>query len=188
MATTDLNLSAPGGISKPGPIGRLLRLGLGVLCLYYVFRLANVWGALLTTEGHIRPLLWNGILPGLFLVSYVVNIGFSRSWKKSPAILSVVTLAGVAAYSWSATGSAEGQASASVLWIWLVYVFGHLGLAFVLSALLATPGCEMRAFHHSWTIVTGQPTAEHHCPIGPLSPVDRWERARAGTDNSDQLS
>ncbi len=81
MATTDLKLSAPGGIPKPGPIGRLLRLGLGALCLYYVFRLANVWGALLTTEGHIRPLLWNGILPGLFLVSYVVNIGFSRSWK-----------------------------------------------------------------------------------------------------------
>lgn len=181
MATTDLNLSAPGDIPKPGPIGRMLRLGLGVLCLYYVNGLLNVGGSLLTVDGHIRQLLWNGILPGLILVSYVVNIGFSRGWKKWPAILSLVMLAGAAAYSWSATGSAEGQLSATLLWVWLTYVFGHLGLAFVLSALLATPGCEMRAFHHTWTILTGHPTKEHHCPVGPLGPVDRWESGRANT-------
>ncbi|MEO1168784.1 MAG: hypothetical protein AAFW97_08760 [Pseudomonadota bacterium] len=183
MATTDLKLSAPGEIPKPGPIGRLLRLSLGLLCLYYVFGLVNVWDALLTAEGHIRPLLWNGILPGLFLVSYIVNIGFSRNWKKWPAIVSIVILAGVAVYSWSITGSIEGQWSAGLLWIWLAYVFGHLGSAFVLAAVLATPGCEMRAFHHAWSILTGQHTKEHHCPIGPLGPVDRWERKKFSREN-----
>lgn len=140
------------------------------------FRTCKCWGAPLTAEGHIRPLLWNGILPALILVSYVVNIGFSRSWKKWPAIISIVGLTGAVAYNWFATGSIEGQWSAGVLWLWLFYVFSHLGIAFVLSAILSTPGCEMRAFHHVWTILSKQPTKEHHCPIGPLGPVDRWER------------
>jgi len=41
-----------------------------------------------------------------------------------------------------------------------------------------TPGCEMRAFHHLYTKITGKPTNEHHCPVGPLHPVDQWEAAR----------
>jgi hypothetical protein len=58
MATTDLKLDEPGSLPKPGPVGRMFRLLFGLLC-------------------------WNGILPGLFLISCVINIGYSRSWGKS---------------------------------------------------------------------------------------------------------
>lgn len=176
MATTDLELKPTGALPKPLILGRLLRLTLGALCLFYVYGLWQVQGALILQDGNIRSLVWNGILPGLFLVSYVVNIGYSKDWKKWPAIVSALVLAGAAAYDWTLAGSIEGQWFAGLLWVWLLYIFGHLGLAFVLSAILATPGCEMRAFRQAWSKLTGQPTKEHHCPIGPLGPVDRWER------------
>ena len=53
------------------------------------------------------------------------------------------------------------------------------GISFVLSAALATPGCEMRAIPHLWTIVTGRATKEHYCP-GFLDGLDKWELGRSG--------
>ena len=83
MATTDLKLDEQGTLPRPGPIGRLVRLALGLFCLYYVYILWVVRDVLILADGSIRPLLWNGIVVGLILISYIVNIGFSRSWKKS---------------------------------------------------------------------------------------------------------
>ena len=178
MATTDLALDDQGTLPKPGPVGRLTRLAFGVLCCSYVYGLWTGRGLLVSGDGSIRPLLWNGILPGLFLVSYVVNIGFSRSWKRRPAFASVALLLGAASVNYLSSGAVEGHLSAMVLHSWLLYVFGHLGLAFLLSAIIGTPGCEMRAFHHLYSLMTGRPTKEHHCPVGPLRPIDQWEAAR----------
>jgi len=50
--------------------------------------------------------------------------------------------------------------------------------AFLLSGLIGSPGCEMRAFHHLYSKVTGKPTKEHYCPIGPLHAIDQWEAKR----------
>ena len=36
MATTDLKLDEPGSLPKPGPVGRIVRLLFGLLCLWYV--------------------------------------------------------------------------------------------------------------------------------------------------------
>ena len=178
MATTDLALDEQGTLPKPGPFGRLARLAFGVLCCSYVYGLWTARGSLVSGDGSIRPLLWNGILAGLFLVSYVVNIGFSRSWKNRPALASVALLLGVASVNYLSSGAVGGHLSAMVLHSWLLYVFGHLGLAFLLSALIGTPGCEMRALHHLYSLMTGRPTKEHHCPVGSLRPIDQWEAAR----------
>ena len=175
MATTDLKLEESGTLTKPGPIGRLLRLTLGLLCLYYVYGLIAVRNDLLTTEGSIISLVWNGVLPGLFLVSYVINIGFSRSWKKWPAIMSALLLMAVAGFGFLGSGTLETILLARAILAWELYVFLHLGSAFFVAALIGTPGCEMRAFHHLLSLVTRKPTKEHHCPVGPLQPVDQWE-------------
>ena len=98
MATTDLKLDEPGSLPKPGPVGRLVRLALGLLCAWYVKDLIDVSGSLIAGDGHIRAVNWNGIIPGLFLVSYIINIGFSRAWGKRPAIVSAIVLASVAAF------------------------------------------------------------------------------------------
>ncbi|WP_223668512.1 hypothetical protein [Kangiella shandongensis] len=59
--------------------------------------------------------------------------------------------------------------------LWLLYVFVHLGISFILAALIATPGCEMRAIPHAYSLLTGRQYREHFCP-GFLDRVDKWER------------
>jgi len=179
MATTDLKLEEPGSLARPGPIGRLVRLGFGVLSLYYVYGLWEVRHDLFTDSGSIRQLIWNGILPGLFLVSYVVNIGFSRAWKKWPAFISAGLLLAAGLIGFLQAGVLETSLLAQAILYWELYIFVHLGVSFVLSAVLGTPGCEMRSFHHLFSLMTGKPAAEHHCPVGPLSAIDRWENARS---------
>lgn len=180
MATTDLKLDEPGTLLRPGPVGRLVRLVFGGLCLYYVYGLATVSGSVVNSDGSIRPLLWNGIIPGVLLVSYVVNIGFSRAWKKWPAIVSVMALGFFAIAGYLMSGTIETPLLARVIWSWELYVFGHLGTAFLIAAIIGTPGCEMRAFHDLYSRFTGVPTKEHYCPVGPLHPIDQWEARRGG--------
>ena len=88
MATTDLKLDDPGSLPRPGPIGRLVRLAFGLLGVWFVTGLLDVFNDLLNGNGHIRSFMWNGVVFGLFLISYVINIGFSRAWKKWPAFIS----------------------------------------------------------------------------------------------------
>ena len=178
MATTDLKLDEPGMLPRPGPVGSMARLSLGVLCLWYVYGLILIASEVMSPAGNVRAIIWNGILPGLFLVSYVVNIGFSRAWKKWPAIVSAIVFGVIAAAGYSISGSGETVVLARLVWSWELYVFAHLGLAFLLAAVIGTPGCEMRAFHDLYSKVTGVPTKEHFCPIGPLQPIDRWEDGR----------
>ncbi len=54
MATTDLKLDEPGSLPRPGPIGRLVRLAFGALCLWYVIGLIEVLNSLVTADGHVR--------------------------------------------------------------------------------------------------------------------------------------
>ena len=175
MATTDLKLDEPGSLPSPGPVGRLVRLALGILCLWYVYGLIQVSGNLIAADGSIRLVIWNGIMIGLFLISYVVNIGFSRAWKKWPAVVSATALAIIAGVGYAMAGTIETKLLARGIWIWELYVFSHLGLAFIIAGVIGTPGCEMRAFHDLYSRLTGVPTKEHYCPIGPLHPIDQWE-------------
>jgi hypothetical protein len=178
VATTDLKLDEPGTLPRPGLVGRLARLALGALCLWYVYGLVMIGGDVMSPAGNVPTMIWNGILPGLFLVSYVVNIGYSRAWKKWPAIISALAFAAVALVGQVTSGTVETVALARLVWSWELYVFAHLGLSFLLAAMIGTPGCEMRAFHDLYSRVTGVPTKEHYCPVGPLHPIDQWEVGR----------
>lgn len=179
MATTDLRLEEPGSLPRPGPVGRVARLLFGSLCLWYVSDLLITTKSLVLNDGHIVTTVWNGMIPGLFLISYVINIGFSRSWGKRPAIASGAVFAAVAMASYLSSGTVESELFARVLWTWELYLFGHLGVSFVLSAVIGTPGCEMRAFHDLYSRITGKRTKEHYCPVGPLHPIDQWEARRS---------
>ena len=178
MATTDLKLDEAGTLPRPGPVGRLVRLVFGAACLWYVFGLVQMSANLVTADGHVRPAVWNGIIWVLFLISYVVNIGYSRAWKKWPAVVSAAIFVAIAAFGYVTEGSAETTVLARAIWTWELYLFVHLGIAFAISAAIATPGCEMRALHDLYSRITGIPTKEHYCPVGPLGPIDQWEARR----------
>jgi len=175
MATTDLRLDEPGSLPRPGPIGRFVRLAFGVMCAWYVQGLFDVSSQHLDAAGHLRPVVWGGTAAGLFLISYIIIIGYSRSWKKWPALASAALFLIIAALGFFTAGAFETHLLARTVWLWTVYLYGHLGAAFIISGLIATPGCEMRAFHDLYTRITGIPTKEHYCPIGPLHPIDQWE-------------
>ena len=179
MATTDLKLDDPGSLPRPGPIGRLVRLAFGLICIWYVFLLIGISGELMSGDGRIRPVVWNGVLIGLFLISYVINIGLSREWKKWPALISGGIFLVIAGIGYLTKGTIETELLARAVWGWEVYLFSHLGGAFVISTLIGTPGCEMRAFHDLYSRLTGIPTKEHYCPVGPLHPIDQWEAGRS---------
>lgn len=175
IRTTDLQLDEPGTLPRPGPIGRLARLAFGALSLWYVFGLLQVSGSLIRADGHIQQLVWNGILIGLFLVSYIINIGFSRAWKKRPALVSAGVFIIIAAVGYFSAGTIETPLLARTIWVWELYLFMHLGSAFVIAGLISTPGCEMRAYPDLYARLTGVPAYEHYCPVGPLHPIDQWE-------------
>ena len=92
MSTTELKLDEPGSLPRPGPTGRLVRLGFGAVCLWYVYGLLQLNANLFGADGHVSMVVWNGIVIGLLLVSYVINIGYSRAWKKWPAFVSAGAL------------------------------------------------------------------------------------------------
>ncbi len=181
MATTDLRLDEPGTLPRPGPVGRLARLVFGAICIWYLAGLIDIHDSVMDGQGQVRSVIWNGIFPGLFLVSYIINIGFTRSWKKWPAFASAGVFLLLAAYGYFTGGVLETELLARTIWLWELYLFSHLGLSFLLSALLGTPGCEMRALHDLYSRLTGHPTQEHYCPVGPLSSIDDWESGRRTT-------
>ncbi len=61
MTTTDLKLEECGSLPKPGPIGRLVRLAFGYLCLNYVYGLWMTRNSLLTEDGGFQVILWIGL-------------------------------------------------------------------------------------------------------------------------------
>jgi hypothetical protein len=109
--------------------------------------LIQLSGNQLNGDSHIRPIIWNGVIIGLFLISYVVNIGFSRAWKKWPAIISACIFLLIAGMGYITQGSSETNLLAHFIWGWELYLFSHLGLAFIISSVIGSAGCEMRAFH-----------------------------------------
>ena len=115
----------------------------------------------------------------LFLISYVINIGFSKAWRKWPAFISGGIFVAIAGFGYLTKGTFETELLARAVWLWELYLFGHLGAAFIISGVIGTPGCEMRAFHDLYSRLTGIPTKEHYCPVGPLHPIDQWEARRS---------
>ena len=120
------------------------------------------------------------LLVALCIFNYVVNIGFSRDWHRFPVFISVAVFALLALASYFITSSPSSPILGIPIVIWLAYFYAHLGISFVLAAILATPGCEMRAIPQLFNNIKGRHSMEHHCPSSIISGIDNWERTRLG--------
>ena len=175
---TQLGLDEPGTLLRPGIIGRTARLLFAALCLYAFWSVLKHGDAFLVSTPTALTKAVVAIAVAFWLFPYVVNIGFSKSWRRRPQVAIVLLLLAAAAASWVSYGNIFGPPVGLVMFVWLIYVFGHLGVSFTLASVLATPGCEMRAIPHLWSLVTGRETKEHYCPVGPLHRIDQWEVGR----------
>jgi hypothetical protein len=117
---------------------------------------------------------WLFVLIALQITPYVVNIGFRKDWKRWPQIFVLASAGGLIVIDLIVFGRIWAPPLATFIWAWLIHFTRHLGASFVLSAVLATPGCEMRVIPGFMARLTGKSSAEHYCP-GPLDRIDRWE-------------
>lgn len=169
----------PGTLPTPGPIGRVVRLGFGCASLWLVWLLATRSD----TRDLLNPSFWALAAFALMLAPYVVNIGFGVRWGGWPRVASVVILVGSAAAGLMTAGSLLSMPLWATVTGWMIYLYGHLGISFVLSAVLATPGCEMRALPHLRATVFASAAREHYCP-GFIGTFDEWEQQRrSGADS-----
>ena len=165
-------------LPRPGWLGRVIRLVLGIATLALLQALVGPW----------RSEMWAGRLPlrdvGFWVVvclalwgsGYVFNIAFGLSFGERTRI-GLLLGAAVAAAAGFATG--QGLPSApfgAYLWTWFVALTALLGVAHLLAAALATPGCEMRSYMHLGTRLRGGDVNAVTCPGG----VDRWDHVGVG--------
>ncbi len=176
--TDSLELVAAGSLKRPGPIGRLVRLSLGVFCLYAFYELYYYLEQTTTqplSSLDNRVLL---LLGPLCLFNYVVNIGFTKNWGQLPLIISLAVLVLSAGAAYLVSGSFDSPIFGVPLNLWFAYFYGHLGVSFVLAAIIATPGCEMRSIPELIGKARGTVSNEHHCPVGFITGIDEWEHGR----------
>ena len=128
------------------------------------------------TRQHLNEWAWWPVIAlALVLFPAVVNIGFGKAWNRWYLTTSMLALGAVTAVIGKvAYDGFLGPPVGVLVYTWVLYTFGHLGISFLLGGVLATPGCEMRSIPHLWGLLSGRRAKEHYCP-GLLSPIDRWE-------------
>ena len=173
-----LELVEEGSLTRPGPIGRLVRLVLGTLCLYGLWQLLEVSPSFIERPVELLPNLSLMILVVLCVFNYVVNIGFGKDWNNNPLIFALSLLLIVATVSFLLTGNPGSTFLGVLIVLWMGYCYAHLGVSFILAAILATPGCEMRAIPELLGRLAKSEIKEHHCPSSIISGIDRWESGR----------
>lgn len=162
-----------GTLPPPGPIGRLVRLVLGLLIATFIYD----WVQRIDSSDFYNPFILFWMAVSVALVPYVVNIGFGINRGAKPRYVLLALWALAAAIGFLLEGGFRSEILWSAVELSQIYIYGHLGVSFLLAAILATPGCEMRAIPHLWGKVSGKSSREHYCP-GFIDNVDRWERNR----------
>ena len=173
-----LQLVDEGTFKPPGPIGRLVRMSMGFACFYALYVLVLHIQSIIQTPISVLPNIAVLVFTAIIIINYVVNIGFGKSWGRWPSYLSMGAALLLLVMAWLAFGTPDHPLFGAALWTWFVYFFAHLGVSFMLSAIIATPGCEMRAIPQILGKISGRAATEHHCPASFITTIDAWESKR----------
>ncbi len=176
--TKNFSFQKSGTLKGPGPIGRIIRLLFGLGCLFFIIMIMIKGTAVLVGFSLPRhPGWWVGIAVGFYVFSYIINIGYTRTWGRWPQLIIGLVIIIIVAFNLIRWESFWGPSLGWFILFWLAYVYGHFGISFILAGVLATPGCEMRAIPDFWARISGHESKEHGCP-GFIGQVDRWEAGR----------
>ncbi len=139
-STEHIGAVPPGTFPSPGPIGRTVRVGAGLLCLYFFAQgvrvLPGMWLGRFPSEG----LYWLGGALALYGLPFVVDIPFGRRLGRRLQLAGILLAVGLAAVDWAATGQIPGRGMAWLNGLLLIYFTGTAGLSFLLAGLAAVPG------------------------------------------------
>ena len=165
-----------GTLVKPSFIGRMIRLLNGILILILLVPSIAFSISYFSTSTSVPRefLLWVAIALAFLNVNHVVNLGLGRSWGRRPQYLIVAIVMIAIALDLGIYQSIWAPPLGLFIYLWLLVEYIPLGIAFLLAGILATPGCEMRSYHHLVALVLGQEPTEHFCP-GGIDFADHWE-------------
>lgn len=128
-------------------------------------------------EGQWDPGLWFFVIAALWLLPFVVRLGFRRvfdwGWRPLWIVLGLLgVLIGVEAIR---SGSIWTLPVTTSILVLTGYVHLHLGVSHLLAAVTGIDGCEMRVIPYYLSRWFGDGSVElHRCP-GLWTPIDRWE-------------
>ena len=81
----DTKFEGYGTLKKPGPVGRIVRLAFGVWLLSWTYTiLTDDPRGMVDTTAPRHWMLWAGAAVAFWVTPYVINIGFTRSWRRRP--------------------------------------------------------------------------------------------------------
>ena len=106
--STELRLDEPGTLPRPGVIGRTVRLLLAALCLFALWRILEHRGDFLDSTPTALAQFVVAIAVAFWVFPLVVNIGFSKGWKRRPQVAIVLLLLVAAAAGWAFYGGILG--------------------------------------------------------------------------------
>ena len=131
----------PVALPRPGPIGRGVRLVLGLALLYFFAGIVSGFPGLADGVDPANPLTWVGLGTALYVMPEIVRRVFSRRWPArhvrgaAGGALALAALADLAA-----TGSPNAGAFGITFGLMLALSLGILGGSFLVAAASATPG------------------------------------------------
>jgi hypothetical protein len=176
MTESRENSYVPAGtLPRPRWLGRGLRLVLGAVILLSAFSVGVAFHSYGETEAVPDSIgLW--VLAAVLFLSmrHQINLGLGVTWGRQAQLVTAVLAALAIALDFILYGRLWAPPLGILFYVWLLVSALPLGIALILSALLATPGCEMRSYAHLLARLRGRDASEHYCP-GGIDIVDRWE-------------
>ncbi|MEJ2326576.1 MAG: hypothetical protein P8186_02845 [Anaerolineae bacterium] len=176
MTESRKNSYVPAGtLPRPRWLGRGLRLVLGAVILLSAFSVGVTFQYFENAQAIPDSIgLWVLVAVLFLSMRHEINLGLGVSWGRH-AQLAIVVLAVLAiALDFILYGRVWASPLGILFYFWFLVSALPLGVALVLSSLLATPGCEMRSYAHLLARLQGRDASEHYCP-GGIDIVDRWE-------------
>ena len=129
-------------------------------------------------EGGGVTTVWIGVAIWFWFLSYAVTTAVGRDWGQRPLIVAAVGAGLAVVAGWAVTGSAWGPIPAAYLLIVATAVGLVISVGFIVQSVLATPGCEVRAYADLWSRLTGKPVNERACANPAYRWLDAWEASR----------
>jgi hypothetical protein len=128
---------------RPGPIGLVMRVILGALTIYWFVALFTKWSVFLERDPIESGRFYS--LATIWLLPYVFNLAFRRSWGPRPSIVFVAVggLLGFVGYLFAA----EFWNPVLAGWVYAadLLVMGALAVSFPVAIATRSPGCELGA-------------------------------------------
>ena len=160
---------------RPGPVGLVIRVILGVAAIYFLVALLTKWNGFVARDpiesGRLYTLFTIWLLPEVFALT------LRRPWGLWPAVVFVAG-GGVIGLAGFLTGGGvwnpvlAGWTYAGDLLFW-----GALAVSFPVAVFTRSPGCELGAL--PWLLAGRQGGAAPRpgCAVG-LDRLDAWEASR----------